>query len=130
MGLMHQGHGAYELAQRCFTEALRVEPTFISPEIDDEMLVIRSEEEVAQWYYRLSNDLKAQGYEEEAERIYRALLQWRPQEQRARYLLGNLLARARRLDVAMETYDQIPPHDGYFVDARIRMSAIRKLQSK
>ena len=27
MGLMHQSHGAHELAQRCFTEALRVEPT-------------------------------------------------------------------------------------------------------
>jgi len=47
MGLMHQSHGAHELAQRCFTEALRVEPTFVSPEIQDEMLVIRSEEEVA-----------------------------------------------------------------------------------
>jgi tetratricopeptide (TPR) repeat protein len=130
MGLMHQSHGAHELAQRCFTEALRVEPTFVSPEIDDEMLIIRSEEEVAQWYYRLSNDLKAQGYEEEAERIYRALLQWRPEERRARYLLGNLLARGRRLDQAMEEYDQIPPQDRHYVDARIRISAIRKLQGK
>jgi tetratricopeptide (TPR) repeat protein len=94
------------------------------------MLIIRSEEEVAQWYYRLSNDLKAQGYEEEAERIYRALLQWRPEERRARYLLGNLLARARRLDQAMEEYDQIPPQDRHYVDARIRLSAIRKLQGK
>jgi tetratricopeptide (TPR) repeat protein len=130
MGLMHQGHGAYELAQRCFTEALRVEPTFISPEIADEPLVVRSEEEVAQWYYRLSNDLKAQGYEEEAERIYLALLQWRPEEQQARYLLGNLLARARRLDQAMERYAEIPPQNRFFVDARIRMSAIRKIQGQ
>jgi tetratricopeptide (TPR) repeat protein len=128
MGLMHQSHGAYELAQRCFTEALRVEPTFISPEIEDE-LVTRSEEEVAQWYYRLSSDLKQQGYGEEAERIYRALLQWRPQEHTARYLLGNLLARARRLDTAMEIYGQIPPQDKSYVDARIRMSTIYKIQN-
>jgi tetratricopeptide (TPR) repeat protein len=129
MGLMHQSHGAYELAQRCFTEALRVEPTFISPEIEDE-LVTRSEEEVAQWYYRLSQDLKQQGYSEEAERIYRALLQWRPQEHAARYLLGNLLARGRSLEPAMEIYSQIPPQDRHYVEARIRMSAILKLQSR
>jgi tetratricopeptide (TPR) repeat protein len=129
MGLMHQGHGAYELAQRCFTEALRVEPTFISPEIQDE-LVHRSEEEVALWYYRLSHDLKQQGYAEEAERIYRALLQWRAQEHGARYLLGNLLARGRRLDQAMEIYSQIPPQDRYYVEARIRMSMIAKIQNK
>jgi tetratricopeptide (TPR) repeat protein len=132
MGLMHQSHGAYELAQRCFTEALRVEPTFISPEVqeDEEALAHRSEEEVAQWYYRLSQDLKSQGYEEEAERIYRALLQWLPHEQRARYLLGNLLARTRRLDAAMETYHQIPPQNKHFVDARLRISAILRLQRK
>ena len=130
MGLMHQSHGAHELAQRCFAEALRVEPTFVSPELQDEVLVNRSEEEVAQWYYRLSNDLKQQGYEEEAERIYRALLQWRPEEHYARYLLGNLLARARRLDEALESYAQIPPQDRYYVDARIRISAILKLQNK
>jgi tetratricopeptide (TPR) repeat protein len=130
MGLMHQSHGAHELAQRCFTEALRVEPTFVTPEVQDEVLVSRSEEEVTQWYYRLSHDLKQQGYEEEAERIYRALLQWRPQEHTARYLLGNLLARARRLDQATDVYLQIPPHDKNFVDARIRISTILKLQSR
>jgi tetratricopeptide (TPR) repeat protein len=129
MGLMHQSHGAYELAQRCFTEALRVEPTFISPEIQDE-LVHRSEEEVALWYYRLSNDLKQQGYAEEAERIYRALLQWRPQEHGARYLLGNLLARSQRLEQAMEIYEQIPPQDKHYVDARIRMSAVYRIQDR
>lgn len=129
MGLMHQSHGAHELAQRCFTEALRVEPTFISPEVEDE-LINRSEEEVAQWYYRLSHDLKQQGYGEEAERIYRALLQWRSQENAARYLLGNLLARSRRLDQALEIYRQIPPQDKHFVEARIRTSAILKLQNR
>ncbi|HRC77769.1 MAG TPA: tetratricopeptide repeat protein, partial [Kouleothrix sp.] len=130
MGLMHQAHGAYELAQRCFTEALRVEPTFVSPQVQDEVLVTRSEEQVAQWYYRLSQDLKQQGYEEEAERIYRALLQWRPHEYHARYLLGNLLARARRLDRALEEYTCIPPQDRHYVDARIRTSAILKLQRR
>ena len=127
MGLMHQSHGALELAQRCFTEALRVEPTFVSPQIEDE-LVHRSDDEVTQWYYRLSQGLKQQGYSDEAERIYRALLQWRPEEQYARFLLGNLLARNRKLDQAMEIYQEIPTQDSYFVDARIRMSMIQKLQ--
>jgi tetratricopeptide (TPR) repeat protein len=129
MGLMHQSHGAHELAQRCFTDALRVEPTFVTPEIQDE-LVHRSEEEVAQWYYRLSHDLKQQGYSEEAERIYRALLQWRPQEFAAAYLLGNLLARSKRLDQAFEMFSSVPPNDKYHVDARIRMSTIVKLQGR
>ncbi len=130
MGLMHQGHGAYELAQRCFSEALRVEPTFVSPAVQDEVLVTRSEEEVAQWYYRLSEDLKFQGYEEEAERIYNALLQWRPEEYRARYLLGNLLARRRRWDEAMENYCLVPPHHKHYVDARLRMSMVLRLQKQ
>lgn len=128
MGLMHQSHGAHELAQRCFTEALRVEPTFVTPEVQDEVLVSRSEEEVAQWYYRLSTDLKAQGYADEAERIYRALLQWRPHEHTASYLLGNLLARARRLDDALAAYSQIPAYDRNYVDARIRMASVYKLR--
>jgi tetratricopeptide (TPR) repeat protein len=127
MGLMHQSHGAHELAQRCFSEALRVEPTFVSPAVQDEVLVSRSESEVAQWYYRLSQDLKTQGYEEEAERIYKALLQWRPEEYRARYLLGNLLARNRRWDEALEQYRKVPPHDKHFVEARLRMSAVLRL---
>lgn len=132
MGLMHQSHGAHELAQRCFAEALRVEPTFVSPdpEPDPGVLVSRSEEEVAQWYYRLSQALKQQHYEEEAERIYRALLQWRPQEYQAHYLLGNLLARQRRWDEALEEYRQVPPQHRHFVEARLRMSAVYRLQKK
>lgn len=130
MGLMHQSHGAHELAQRCFTEALRVEPTFVTPEVQDEVLVSRSEEEVAQWYYRLSADLKAQGYADEAERIYRALLQWRPHEYSASYLLGNLLARGRRLGEAIDAYAQVPPSDGRYVDARIRTATVLKLQGR
>lgn len=127
MGLMHQSHGAHELAQRCFAEALRVEPTFVSPAVQDEVLVTRSEEEVAQWYYRLSDDLKHQGYEEEAERIYLALLQWRPEEHRARYLLGNLMGRSRRWDEAIEQYQKVPPYHKHYVDARLRMSAVLRL---
>jgi tetratricopeptide (TPR) repeat protein len=131
MGLMHQSHGAHELAQRCFAEALRVEPTFVTPDPDpDNALVTRSEEEVAQWYYRLSQALKQQKYEEEAERIYRALLQWRPQEFGARYLLGNLLARQRRFEEAVEEYGLVPPQHRNFVEARLRMSAVLRLQKK
>ncbi len=127
MGLMHQSHGAHELAQQCFAEALRVEPTFVSPAIQDEVLEIRSEEEVTQWYYRLSHDLKQQNYEDEAERIYRALLQWRPNESKARYLLGNLLARNRRWEEALQEYHKIPPQRQHYVDARLRMSAVFRL---
>lgn len=131
MGLMHQSHGAHELAQRCFAEALRVEPTFVTPDPDpDNALVTRSEEEVAQWYYRLSQALKQQRYEEEAERIYRALLQWRPQEHQAHFLLGNLLARQRRFDEAVAEYEQVPPEHHSFVDARLRMSAALRLQKQ
>ena len=131
MGLMHQAHGAHELAQRCFAEALRVEPTFISPSVGpDEVLVSKSEQEVANWYYRLSDDLKSQGYDEDAKRIYEALLKWRPTEHRARYLLGNLLARARRWELALQEYGRIPPQDRYYVDARLRISAILRFQGK
>ncbi|NNJ09309.1 tetratricopeptide repeat protein [Chloroflexales bacterium ZM16-3] len=129
MGLMHQSHGAHELAQKCFAEALRVEPTFISPDVGifEDALVSRSEEEVSQWYYRLSQALKSQSYEEEAERIYRALLQWRPQEYHARYLLGNLLARQRRWDESLDEYGQVPPQDKHYVNVRLRMSAVLRL---
>jgi tetratricopeptide (TPR) repeat protein len=130
MGLMHQSHGAHELAQRCFADALRVEPTFVSPAIEDEVLVTRSEEEVTQWYYRLSEALKQQNYEEEAERIYRALLQWRPEEHQARYLLGNLLARGRRWDESIEEYSRVPPHHKQYVAARLRMSTVLRLQKR
>lgn len=130
MGLMHQAHGAHELAQRCFSDALRVEPTFVSPNMADEVLVSKSEQEVANWYYRLSEDLKSQGYDEEATRIYRALLQWRPSEYRARYLLGNLTARARRWEAALNEYNQIPAQDRHYVDARLRISAILRFLGK
>ncbi|NJN67393.1 MAG: tetratricopeptide repeat protein [Chloroflexaceae bacterium] len=128
LGLMHQSHGAHELAQRCFADALRVEPTFVSPAVqEDETLVTRSEDEVVQWYYRLSEDLKQQNYEEEAERIYRALLQWRPEEYYAHYLLGNLLARSRRWPASLEEYGKVPPQSKHYVDARLRMSVVLRL---
>jgi tetratricopeptide (TPR) repeat protein len=130
LGLMHQSHGAHELAQRCFTEALKVEPTFVSPATlqEEENLDNRKEEEVIQWYYRLSEDLKQQSYPEEAERIYRALLQWRPEEYYAHYLLGNLLARSRRWDESLEEYSNVPPQHKYYVDARLRMGTVLRLQ--
>jgi tetratricopeptide (TPR) repeat protein len=126
MGLMHQSHGAHELAQRCFGEALRIEPTFVSPE-NDPALINRSEAEVLQWYYRLGDDLKLQGCEADAERIYQALLQWRPHEHQARYLLGNLLARTKRWEQALLTYNVIPPDDRHYVEARVRMSMIERI---
>ncbi len=127
LGLMHQGHGAHELAQRCFSDALRVEPTFVSPAMEDEVLITRSEDEVVQWYYRLSQDLKQQNYPDEAERIYRALLQWRPEEYYAHYLLGNLLARGRRWEEAIDEYGNVPPQNKHYINARLRMSAVMRL---
>jgi tetratricopeptide (TPR) repeat protein len=41
--------------------------------------------------------------------------------------LGNLLARRRRLDEALEEYRQIPPYHKYYVDARLRMSTVMRL---
>jgi tetratricopeptide (TPR) repeat protein len=132
MGLMHQSHGAHELAQRCFAEALRVEPTFVSPEPPptDDTLATRSEEEVTQWYYRLADALKQQRYDDEAERIYRALLQWRPDEAYARYLIGNLYARQRRFEEALDEYALVPPQHPNFTDARLRMSAVLRLSKR
>ncbi len=127
MGLMHQSHGAHELAQRCFTEALRVEPTFVTPALTDTDLVSRNDDEVVAWYYRLSRDLKSQGYEDDAERLYRALLQWRPDEHMARFLLANLLARTRRMDDAEQMYRSIPHDAPVYVDAQIRLSVIHRL---
>lgn len=127
MGLMHQRHGAHELAQRCFAEALRVEPTFISPDSEPQELVDKTDADTAQWYYRLSDDLKNQGAEEEAERIYRALLEWKPEEHRARFLLGNLLARRRRWEEAVREYLFIPPNDPFYVVARLRIATVLRL---
>ncbi|GAC1651206.1 MAG: tetratricopeptide repeat protein [Herpetosiphon sp.] len=127
MGLMHQGQGATELAQQSFAEALRVEPDFISPETEPSERGPKSDEDTINWYYRLSDDLKAQNYDGEAERIYRALLQWRPNEYRACYLLGNLLARTQRWEEAIREYLRIPKTDPYFVGARLRIGTVLRL---
>lgn len=127
MGLMHQRHGAHELAQRCFAEALRVEPTFVSPDSEPQELVNKTDSDTSQWYYRLSDDLKNQGAEEEAERIYRALLEWKPEEHRARFLLGNLLARRHRWEEAVREYLFIPPSDPFYVVARLRIATVLRL---
>jgi len=125
IGLMHQTHGAHELAQKCFAEALRVEPTF---KMDEEALQVKGRaEEAVEWYYRLGEDLKVQGYPEEAERIYRALLQWKPQEHHARYLLGNLLARQKRWREALNEYRQIVPEASDYVAACVKMSHVFRL---
>lgn len=127
MGLMHQRHGAHELARRCFAEALRVEPTFVGPEAESADVVELNEGETVAWYYRLSDDLKRQGAEEEAERIYRALLEWKPDEHRARLLLGNLLVRQKRFEDAVREYLQIPQTSTFYVAARLRIAAVLRL---
>lgn len=127
MGLMHQRHGAHELAQRCFADALRCEPTVLSRPALPQGLLAKTATEAAQWYYRLADDLKNQGAEEEAERIYRALLEGQPQQHRARFLLANLLARRRRWEEAVRQYLYIPPQDPFFVVARLRIAAVLRL---
>ncbi len=130
IGLMHQAHGAHDLAQTCFAEALRVEPSFRMEGENSSGLETHSEQEASDWYYRLGEDLKSQGYPEEAERIYRALLQWKPQENRARYLLGNLLARQKRWKDALAEYQQIPAMAPQFTTGCIRISNIFRLMGK
>lgn len=127
IGLMHQAHGAFEMAQKCFADALRVEPTFKMAEGTLEPVGARSEQEAVEWYYRLGEDLKVQGYPEEAERIYRALLQWRPKEHHARYLLGNLLARQKRWRDALNEYRQIGVDAPDYVAACVKMSHVFRL---
>jgi tetratricopeptide (TPR) repeat protein len=130
IGLMHQAHGAHELAQKCFADALRVEPTFQMEETAPDGIEARSEQEAVEWYYRLGEDLKEQGYPEEAERIYQALLQWKPEEHNARYLLANLLARQKQWKAALTAYRQIPPDATEHVAACIKMSHIFRLLKK
>lgn len=130
MGCIHQCYGSYELAQKYFTHALQVEPTFVLPKEQGEHREFTSDGELIQWYYHLCDDLKAHHYQEEAEHMYRILLQWCPQEHTARYLFGNLLARMRRFYLAYEEYAHIPPQNTHYIDARIRMSTILKLQHK
>lgn len=126
IGLMHQAHGAHELAQKCFADALRVEPTFQMEETVDRFEA-RSEHEAVEWYYRLGDDLKNQGYPEEAERIYRALLQWKVDEHHARYLLGNLLARQKRWKDALAEYNEINAEAKEYVAASVKMSHVFRL---
>jgi len=130
IGLMHQAHGAHELAQKCFAEALRVEPTFVMAEGPLDQVEARSEQEAIEWYYRLAEDLKVQGYPEEAERIYYALLQWKAGEDRARYLLGNLLARQKRWKDALSEYRQVAPASTEYVAACVKMSHVFRLLRK
>ncbi len=127
IGLMHQAHGAHELAQKCFAEALRVEPTFKMAEGVMDQVEGRSEKEAIEWYYRLADDLKVQGYPEEAERIYHALLQWKHSENRARYYLGNLLARQKRWKDALNEYRQVGETSPEYIAACVKMSHVFRL---
>lgn len=130
MGLMHQSQGAPELARESFAKALQVETNVVELGTGPQDLVSHSDAETAQWYYRLADDLKAQGYDDDAERIYRALLEWQPAEHRARYLLGNLLARMKRWEDAVAEYLHIPTYDPYYVVARLRVAAVLRLAKR
>jgi tetratricopeptide (TPR) repeat protein len=130
MGLMHQSQGAAELAQESFARALQVETTMVEHDTGPQDLVSHSDAETAQWYYRLADDLKAQGYDDDAARIYRALLDWQPAEHRARYLIGNLLARMKRWEDAVAEYLHIPHYDPYYVVARLRVAAVLRLSKR
>jgi tetratricopeptide (TPR) repeat protein len=127
IGLMHQAHGAHELAQKCFSEALRIEPTFQMAPSALDRVEARTEQEVIEWYYRLGEDLKVQEYPDEAERIYRALLEWKPAEDRAHYLLGNLLARQKRWKEALKEYRQVGPDFPEYASACVKMSHVFRL---
>ncbi len=129
LGLMHQSHGAHELAQRCFAEALHMDLPPLSADPANPLLS-RSEDEVVAWYYQFSAKLKQQHYEEEAERIYRLLLEWRPHEYQAHVLLGNLRARQQELDEALVHYAAVPPGDRAYVDARLRMATVLHLRGE
>lgn len=130
MGLMHQSQGSDDLAQESFAKALQVESSFVPSNTGPQDLLTRSDAETAQWYYRLAEDLKTQGYDDDAERIYRALLEWQPAEHRARYLLGNLLARMKRWEDAVKEYLHVPAYDPYYVVARLRIAAVLRLSNR
>ncbi|MEM8529636.1 MAG: tetratricopeptide repeat protein [Chloroflexota bacterium] len=130
MGDIHQSQGGHGLAQKYFTQAIQTEPTFVLPREQQNTIVSVPKGKQIQWYYHLCDDLKAHNYQEEAEHLYRSLLQLHPHEHTARYLLGNLLARKHHFYLAYAEYACIPPQNTHYLDTRIRMSTILKLQKK
>lgn len=131
-GLLHQAHGEMKQAAKCFAEALQVEPEYMH----NNNLVTQTEEpELADvehdpgWYYRLAEELKAQGNVVGALRAYQALLQVKPEETRARYFMANILARQREWERAINEYKLVLRDDPQFIAARYKLGlAYRALQ--
>ena len=131
-GLLHQAHGEMKQAAKCFAEALRVEPEYIHNtslvETTEETDFATAEHDPG-WYYRLAEELKAQGNVVGALRAYQALLQARPEETRARYFMANILARQREWERAIAEYKWVLRDDPQFIAARYKLGlAYRALQ--
>jgi tetratricopeptide (TPR) repeat protein len=130
-GLLHQAHGETKQAAKCFAEALRVEPEYIhntSLKEATEETDLGGEHDPS-WYYRLAEELKAQGNVVGALRAYQALLQARPEESRARYFMANILARQREWERAIAEYKFVLRDDPHFIAARYKLGlAYRALQ--
>ncbi len=131
-GLLHQAHGEVKQAAKCFAEALQVEPEYmrqnnlVNPQSEMELA---NAEHDSSWYYRLAEELKAQGNVIGALRAYQALLQARPEETRARYYMANILARQRDWERAISEYKWVLRDDSNFIAARYKLGlAYRALQ--
>lgn len=130
-GLLHQAHGEMKQAAKCFAEALRVEPEYVH---NTSLVEAKEESEFGGehdpgWYYRLAEELKAQGNVVGALRAYQALLQAKPEETRARYFMANILARQREWERAIAEYKWVLRDDPQFIAARYKLGlAYRALQ--
>ncbi len=131
-GLLHQAHGEMKQAAKCFAEALQVEPEYMH---NNSLVDATEDPEFAAaehdpgWYYRLAEELKAQGNVVGALRAYQALLQARPEETRARYFMANILARQREWERAIAEYKWVLRDDPQFIAARYKLGlAYRALQ--
>ena len=131
-GLLHQAHGEMKQAAKCFAEALQVEPNYVhNSNLAEtaETLDFATTEHDPGWYYRLAEELKAQGNVVGALRAYQALLQARPEETRARYFMANILARQREWERAIAEYKWVLRDDANFIAARYKLGlAFRALQ--
>ncbi len=129
-GLLHQAHGETKQAAKCFAEALQVEPEYVhNTKAVTEEPDFASAEHDPGWYYRLAEELKAQGNVVGALRAYQALLQAKPTETRARYFMANILARQREWERAIAEYKLVLKDDPQFIAARYKLGlAYRALQ--
>lgn len=128
-GLLHQAHGEMKQAAKCFAEALQVEPEYVH----NANGVITSNQQTPTndptWYYRLADELKAQGNVVGALRAYQALLQAKPDEVDARYFMANILARQREWERAIAEYKNVLRDKPQFIAARYKLGlAYRALQ--